>query len=147
MTVIKAQEELAIESIEELRRKLAAVTLQLRITQLDLVDAKDDLESSQADLDAALSNLEEKEHELEDTKVALANGELALVEKERELENTKVNRKCALQEANRNRVLARSPNKQEIFAVLKFRNQMLSRWKSYDLTIAARRERLSADER
>ncbi|KAF9342569.1 hypothetical protein BGX26_007274 [Mortierella sp. AD094] len=60
MTTKTAQEDPAIEA---LRRKLAAVSLELRNTQVDLMDAKDNLESSQADLDAALSNLAERERE------------------------------------------------------------------------------------
>ncbi|KAF9416666.1 hypothetical protein BGZ76_004617 [Entomortierella beljakovae] len=81
-------------AIEELRRELTAVTLLLRNTQLDLMDAKDYLESSQADLDAAFSSLAEKDLELESTKVALANSE------------------CARLEANRDRVLSRPQGKQ-----------------------------------
>ncbi|KAF9905909.1 hypothetical protein BX616_000892 [Lobosporangium transversale] len=146
MTVIKSQEELAIEpiesiesidSIEELRRKLAAVTLELRNTQLDLMDTKDDLESSQADLDAALSNLEEKELELKNTKLAPANSEYARqvakveldkelsshAETKLELKNIKgalVNSERAHQEANRDRVMPRTHKEQEVFIVVKF---------------------------
>ncbi|KAF9410999.1 hypothetical protein BGZ76_005403 [Entomortierella beljakovae] len=106
MTVAKVQEDPAIE---ELRRKLAAVTLQLGNTQLDLMDAKDDLESSKADLDTALSSLLEKKRELENTKAALASSERA-----------RLNSEHACLEANRDRVLSRPHGKQEVFIVLKF---------------------------
>ncbi|KAF9345767.1 hypothetical protein BGX26_002766, partial [Mortierella sp. AD094] len=89
-------------AIEVLRRNLAAVSLELRNTQANLMDAKH--------LDAALSNLAERELELESTKVALANSERARLEGER-----------ILLEANRDRVLSRPHGKQEVFVVLKFR--------------------------
>ncbi|KAG0001432.1 hypothetical protein BGZ80_003447 [Entomortierella chlamydospora] len=107
--------------------------------KLDFMDAKDDLESTQANLDAALSNLEEKDLELKNSELALANSEYtrqvtkAELDKERsshaetklELQNIKgalVNTERTLQEANQNRVLPRPPKDQEIFIVLKFNN-------------------------
>ncbi|KAF9425149.1 hypothetical protein BGZ76_003403, partial [Entomortierella beljakovae] len=64
--------------------------------------ADDGLESSQADLSAALSSLAERELELENTKVALANSERAHHNSER-----------ACLDANRDRVLSRPHGKQE----------------------------------
>ncbi|KAF9432614.1 hypothetical protein BGZ76_010570 [Entomortierella beljakovae] len=62
--------------IMELRMKLV-VTLRLRNTQLDLVVAKYDLKSSQADLDAALSSHAERKLDLKNSNVALTNSELS----------------------------------------------------------------------
>ncbi|KAF9138498.1 hypothetical protein BGX20_007772, partial [Mortierella sp. AD010] len=97
-----ARTELEEPAIEAIRRKLAAVTLELRNTQLDLMDAKDDLESTQEELASALSCLTETQLELQNTKDALANSERAR------------------QEANQNRVLTRPHRKQEVFVVLRF---------------------------
>ncbi|KAF8967582.1 hypothetical protein BGZ46_000132 [Entomortierella lignicola] len=102
-----AQEDPAVEA---LRKELAAVKLDLRNTRQNLLDAEDDIESTQVHLDAALSNLAERELELENTKIALANSEHARLNTER-----------ICLEANRDRVLSRPHRKQEVFVVLKFR--------------------------
>ncbi|ORY88910.1 hypothetical protein BCR41DRAFT_423013 [Lobosporangium transversale] len=83
-------------TIEILRKRLAAISL-------ELADAKDDLEISQAQLEGTLSCLSETQLELKNTKDALANSERARLE------------------ANRDRVLSRPYGKQEVFAILKFR--------------------------
>ncbi|KAF8970750.1 hypothetical protein BGZ46_010403 [Entomortierella lignicola] len=125
-------------NIDKLQEKVAALTLQLRNTQLDLMDVKDDLESTQADLDTALSNLVEKEQELKNSELAFANSEYARqvakaelneelsahAETKLKLQNIKnelVNSERARQEANRNRVLPRPPKDQEVFVVLRFK--------------------------
>ncbi|KAF9998521.1 hypothetical protein BGZ80_006764 [Entomortierella chlamydospora] len=98
------------------------------------MDAKDDLESTQADLDAALSSLEENDLELKNSKFALANSEYACQGTKAELDkelsshaetklklhsikDTLVNSERARQEANRNRILPRPPKEQEVFVV------------------------------
>ncbi|KAF9343087.1 hypothetical protein BGX26_006287, partial [Mortierella sp. AD094] len=88
--------------IEALRRKLAAVSLELRNTKLDLMDARDNLESCQADLDAATSSLKEKELELQNTKDALHNSQQAR------------------RADKRNQVVPRSYKLEEVFVVLRF---------------------------
>ncbi|KAF9172170.1 hypothetical protein BGX21_006281 [Mortierella sp. AD011] len=123
-------------NIEKLQEELAALMLELRDTKQDLLDAEEALESTQADLDVALSNLVERELELENTKAALANSEHARQDARAELDkepsghaktklelqnikDTLVNCERARQEANRNRVLPRPPKEQEVFAVVK----------------------------
>ncbi|KAF9102673.1 hypothetical protein BGX27_010910 [Mortierella sp. AM989] len=102
-----------------------------------LTQRKDGLEFTQADLDAALSDLEENELEFKNSKLALANSEYARqgtkVELDKELsshaetklklQNIKdalVNSERARQEANRNRVLPRPSKEQEVFVVVQF---------------------------
>ncbi|KAF9435901.1 hypothetical protein BGZ76_005295, partial [Entomortierella beljakovae] len=137
MTTTRPTTQAQEPNIERLQEKVAALTLQLRNTQLDLMDVKDDLESTQADLDEALCNLEEKEQELKNSELALANSEYARqatktelndelsahVETKLKLQNVKdalVNSERARLEANRNRVLPRLPKEQEVFVVVKF---------------------------
>ncbi|KAF9149372.1 hypothetical protein BGX20_006008, partial [Mortierella sp. AD010] len=98
-TAETAQEDPAIEA---LRRELAAVSLELRNTQLDLKDVEDDLEFIQAERDTALSSLAETQLELQNARDALANSEYAR------------------REANQNRVISRPCKEQEVFVVLKF---------------------------
>ncbi|KAF9922682.1 hypothetical protein BGZ67_010304 [Mortierella alpina] len=94
MTVDNTVEDL---TMEELRKKLAAVSLELRNTQFDLMDANDDLASTQEELENTHAELAETQLELKNTKDALAV-------------------------ANRDRILARPPRQQEVFVVLKFQN-------------------------
>ncbi|KAF9367597.1 hypothetical protein BGX21_007221, partial [Mortierella sp. AD011] len=95
-------DELDIEALRTLRRKLATVLLELRNTRLDLADTKDDLmdamdnlEFTQIERDAALSRVTKTQLELQDTKIALAKSE------------------SALREADEDRVIARQPGEQE----------------------------------
>ncbi|KAF8947932.1 hypothetical protein BGZ46_005460, partial [Entomortierella lignicola] len=119
------------------RRRSAAqgagcITRELRNVKLDLLDAEKALESTQADLDEALSNLAEREFEFKNTMTALANSEQARLETRTELDKelsnhtrTKLelqnmkealaNSERARQEANANRVLPRPPREQEVF--------------------------------
>ncbi|KAI7825253.1 hypothetical protein BC939DRAFT_126071 [Gamsiella multidivaricata] len=92
------------ESIEALRRKLEAVSLDLRNTQRDLLEANDSLASTQEELEDTETKLEETQLELQNTRDALANTERAR------------------QAANLDRVLARPARQQEVFVVLKFRS-------------------------
>ncbi|KAF9403399.1 hypothetical protein BGZ94_004622 [Podila epigama] len=100
MTVNKSEES----AMEALRKKLAAVSLDLRNTQLDLEDANDDLASAQEELQDTRARLSETELRLQNTQDALVASE------------------HARQEANLDRVLARPPREQEVFVVLKFRS-------------------------
>ncbi|KAF9142439.1 hypothetical protein BGX20_007276, partial [Mortierella sp. AD010] len=72
-------DELDIEALRTLRRKLATVLLELRNTRLDLADTKDDLmdamdnlEFTQIERDAVLSRVTKTQLGLQDTKIALA---------------------------------------------------------------------------
>ncbi|KAF9163347.1 hypothetical protein BGX21_010859 [Mortierella sp. AD011] len=97
-------------TIEALRRRLAAISL-------ELADAKDDLEISQVQLEDALSSLFETQLKLKNTKDALANSGRARLE----AESACLEAESACLEANRDRVLGRPFGKQEVFVVLKFR--------------------------
>lgn len=90
--------------MEALRKKLAAVSLDLRNTQLNLEDANDDLASAQEELQDTRARLDETELRLQSTQDALVASERAR------------------QEANLDRILARPPRQQEVFVVLKFRS-------------------------
>ncbi|KAF9397659.1 hypothetical protein BGZ76_008351, partial [Entomortierella beljakovae] len=82
----------------QLQASFAALTLELRDTKQDLLDAEETLEATQVDFDTALSNLEEREIELE-------------------------NIMAALQGANQNRPVNRPLfDQEEVFAVLKLQN-------------------------
>ncbi|KAF9369651.1 hypothetical protein BGX21_005847, partial [Mortierella sp. AD011] len=109
-----AQEE---SDIEALRRKLAAVTL-------ELTDARKDLESAQAELETVQSSLTESRLELQNTKEALATSEHACQAANIELE-----------EANRHRVHPRpDEQREEVFVVLRFRQPKQlpdGKWLSY----------------
>ncbi|KAF9199338.1 hypothetical protein BGZ49_010564, partial [Haplosporangium sp. Z 27] len=113
-------------NIDKLQEELAALTLELRNERQDLLDAEKDLESTQVDLDTALSNLAERDLELENTKAALSNSDHARqeakakldkelsahAETKLELQNIKdalVNSERARQEANRNRLQTPQP--------------------------------------
>ncbi|KAG0247521.1 hypothetical protein BG011_001364 [Mortierella polycephala] len=89
--------------LEALAKRLEAVSLDLRNMQLDLEDANDDLVSAQEELEDTRVKLNETELELKNAQDALAASEVAR------------------RAANRDRVVARPENKQEVFAVLKFR--------------------------
>jgi len=85
-------------ALETLVAEVEAVSLELRYMKLDLEGTKDELESARDELEDTREKLDETELELKNTKNALVA-------------------------ANRERVLLPRPkNKQEVFAVLKFRN-------------------------
>ncbi|KAF9098492.1 hypothetical protein BGX27_000791 [Mortierella sp. AM989] len=125
-----------VSGIEKLQEKVAALTLELRNAQLDHMDANDYLESTQANLDVVLSNLDEKDLELKNSELALANCEYARQMTKAELDkelsshaetklepkNIKgalVNSERARQEANRDRVMPCPHKEQEVFVVIK----------------------------
>ncbi|KAG0300828.1 hypothetical protein BGZ98_008838 [Dissophora globulifera] len=83
--------------METLRKRLAAVSL-------DLMDANDALVSTQEELEDAQAKLEETQLKLQDVEAARANSERARLA------------------ANQERVLKRPPRHQEVFVVLKFRS-------------------------
>ncbi|KAF9084699.1 hypothetical protein BGX27_003733, partial [Mortierella sp. AM989] len=93
MTIDKSEDS----TMEELREKLAAVSLELRNTQLDLMDVNDDLASTQEELENTHAELAETQLELKNTKDALAI-------------------------TNLDRIHTRPPRQQEVFVVLKFQN-------------------------
>ncbi|KAF9184213.1 hypothetical protein BGZ51_003500, partial [Haplosporangium sp. Z 767] len=84
-------------AIEELRERLAAVSLELEAKKQELEDSNDDLAS-------ALEELENTQTQLEETQLVLKNTEAARAN------------------SNRERVVMRQPRFQEVFVVLKFRS-------------------------
>ncbi|KAG0243751.1 hypothetical protein BG011_003084, partial [Mortierella polycephala] len=91
-------------AVEELREKLAAVSLELEAKKQELEESNDDLAS-------ALEELEDTQTQLEETQLALKNTEAA-----------RANSEQLRLAGNRERVVMRQPRFQEVFVVLKFRS-------------------------
>ncbi|KAF8923774.1 hypothetical protein BGZ58_002532 [Dissophora ornata] len=91
-------------AIEELRERLAAVSLELEAKKQELEDSNDDLAS-------ALEELEDTQTQLEETQLVLKNTEAA-----------RANSEQLRLAGSRERVLMRRPQHQEVFVVLKFRS-------------------------
>ncbi|KAG0251074.1 hypothetical protein BG011_007866 [Mortierella polycephala] len=100
MTIYNSEES----AMEALRKKLAAVPLELKDTQLDLMDANEGLASTQEEL-------EDTQAKLEETQLKLQNAEASHANEQR-----------AHRAANHERLLMRPPRQQEVFVVLKFRS-------------------------
>ncbi|KAF9426122.1 hypothetical protein BGZ76_002902 [Entomortierella beljakovae] len=127
MTARTDLEELTVEAI---RKKLNAVSLELRNSRLELTDSQEDLEFAQSELETMQTSLSETQLELQNIKDALANSEQArrialssLAETQLDLQNARdalANSEHSRREANQNRVISRPRKEQEVFAVLKF---------------------------